>query len=225
MEQNTITNPEIDAILEIEADDVSNPNDTSWARIVLQNIYKICEKEQLKLIVFAHRDGDETGIRSFSAIIPDGYYKLKSLRKKHVYQGKYIPSSAGEYAVSSANIYVIPYYKNLPNMSKDEITHDFFTPSSKPGPTEYGLEDTVLLTHTQSNISVFVNQKKELKDNCETALDILKNKVLHHTLYTLGENDVVFYYDSPVKESDTNTHHNFENFIDINLSTAKNITE
>lgn len=212
MEQNTITNPEIDAILEIEADDVSNPNDTSWANILLHSVNNICTKEQLKIIPFEERIGDETGIKRFSAIVIDGYYKLKDLRHKHRCYIKCDESSDKEYITSTANIYVIPYYKDLPKMSKDDFTHEFFRPSNAVGPTEYKLEDTVLLTHTETNISVFVNQRKELKENCETALDILKNKVLHHNLYTFHDNSVRTYRDQN-RDSLSNDGENFNTFV------------
>jgi peptide chain release factor 2 len=153
-----------------------------WAAMLLRMYSRWAEKNKLKIQMIDKSIGEEGGTKSVTLTI-DGqnlYGRLKREHGVHRLVRKSPFNSAGLRETSFAKVEVLPQIEQPEEIKIDdeELKIDVFKASGKGGQSVNTTDSAVRVTHKKTGITVAIQNERSQLQNRETALKILRSKLV-----------------------------------------------
>ncbi|PIT97247.1 peptide chain release factor 2 [Candidatus Berkelbacteria bacterium CG10_big_fil_rev_8_21_14_0_10_41_12] len=157
-----------------------------WAEMIMRMLMRYAQKNKYEVVIFEKSPGEEAGIKSATLGVrgPNAYGNSKSEGGVHrlVRISPYDADKARH--TSFALVEVVPEFEEVKDVEIDEkdLKIDTFHSSGHGGQSVNTTNSAVRVTHLPSRIVVTVQNERSQLQNKETAIKILKVKLLARQL-------------------------------------------
>ncbi len=153
-----------------------------WAEMLLRMYMRWAEKHKYKIKILDYLDGEEAGIKSASFTVegPNAYGFLKGENGVHRLVRISPFDASGRRHTSFASLEVIPEINDeiKIDISPDDLKMDVYRASGAGGQHVNKTSSAVRLTHIPTGIIVACQNERSQFQNRDTALKILKSKLI-----------------------------------------------